>query len=131
MTAIVLFDGVCNLCSAAVRFIVERDPEARFKFASLQSDVGVRLLAEHSIARTDEPETMLLVEDGVVYDRSTAALRVARRLSGLWKLAWAFIVVPRPLRDAAYRFVAKRRYRWFGKQESCMVPTPELRERFL
>jgi predicted DCC family thiol-disulfide oxidoreductase YuxK len=131
---VVLFDGVCNLCSASVRFIVEHDREAYFKFASLQSDVGARLLAEHGLPPPEagrDPTSVVLLENGRAYERSTAALRIARHLRGVWKLAWGFIVVPRFVRDAAYDFIAKHRYRWFGKQDTCMVPTPELRARFL
>jgi predicted DCC family thiol-disulfide oxidoreductase YuxK len=132
VTAVVLFDGVCNLCSASVRFIVERDPGAYFKLASIQSDAGQRLFREHGlVVPLGDPTSIVLIEDGRVYERSTAALRIARRLRGIWKLAWAFIVVPRPLRDAMYDVVAKHRYRWFGKTDACMVPSPELRARFL
>jgi predicted DCC family thiol-disulfide oxidoreductase YuxK len=132
VTTVILFDGVCNLCSASVRFIVERDRGAYFKLAALQSDAGRRLLEEHGVSLPPgDPASILLVEDGEVYDRSSAALRIARHLDGVWKLGWAFIVVPRFLRDAVYGFIAKRRYRWFGKKDACMVPTPELRARFL
>jgi predicted DCC family thiol-disulfide oxidoreductase YuxK len=132
MTAVVLFDGVCNLCSASVRFIVERDRDAYFKLAALQSDAGKKLLEGHGVAQSDgDPTSIVLIEDGKVFDRSTAALHIARHLGGVWKLGWAFIVVPRFVRDAVYDFIAKRRYKWFGKQDTCMVPTPELRARFL
>jgi predicted DCC family thiol-disulfide oxidoreductase YuxK len=127
VSAVVFFDGVCNLCSASVRFIVEHDREGYFKLAALQSEAGKRLVGE----QTGDPGSIVLVEDDKIYQRSTAALRIARRLDGIWKLAWVFIVVPRFIRDAVYDFVAKRRYRWFGKKDACMVPTPELRERFL
>jgi len=130
--AIILFDGVCNLCSASVRFIVERDRDAVFKFASIQSDVGKRLMEEHGVAVPEgDPTSIVLIENGRVFDRSTAALHITRRLRGIWKLGWAFVVVPRFVRDAVYDVVAKHRYRWFGKKDACMVPTPELRTRFL
>ena len=131
-TAVILFDGVCNLCSASVRFVVERDRSAYFKLAALQSEPGKRLLEEHGVKPgTGDPASIIVVEDGKVYQRSTAALHIARRLDGVWKLGWAFIIVPRFVRDAVYDFIAKRRYRWFGKQDACMVPTPELRARFV
>ncbi|MBZ0117075.1 MAG: thiol-disulfide oxidoreductase DCC family protein [Sandaracinaceae bacterium] len=130
--AIVLFDGVCNLCNGAVQFILDRDPKEYFRFASLQSERGVSLLREHGIAVPEgDPESFVLVENGRAYERSTAALRIARHLRGIYKLLWVFSIVPRPLRDLVYRFIARHRYRWFGKSEVCRVPTPELRARFL
>ena len=129
---IVLFDGVCNLCSAAVRFLIARDPSGRLRFASLQSEAGARVLAAHGrAAPVGEPGSVLLVEGGRVYERSTAALRTAAHLSGPWPLAVALLAVPRPLRDAVYGVIARRRYRWFGRTDACWVPTPALRARFL
>ena len=121
-----LFDGVCNLCNGAVRFILARDPAARFQFASLQSEAARRLLGENA-----PEETIVLREGGKIYSQSTAALRIARELRVPWPLLYAFIVVPRPLRDAIYDWVARHRYQWFGKREVCMVPMPEVRGRFL
>jgi predicted DCC family thiol-disulfide oxidoreductase YuxK len=129
--AVVLFDGVCNLCNGAVNFIIDRDPSARFRFAALQSSQAAALLAPLGRVPEVEPTSFILVEDGHVYERSTAALRVARRLPGAWKLFYAFVVVPRPVRDVVYRFIARNRYRWFGKADACRMPTPELRARFL
>jgi predicted DCC family thiol-disulfide oxidoreductase YuxK len=128
--AIILFDGVCNLCNGAVRFIIERDPRARFAFAPLQSAAARAVLEKHG-APTPLPDSMVLIEGGRVYVRSAAVLRIARGLRFPWRLACALAAVPRPLRDWAYRLIARSRYRWFGKSESCMVPTPELRARFL
>lgn len=125
-----LFDGVCNLCSGSVQFILKRDRQGRFRFASLQSEVGRRLMTEHGLD-PDALSSVVLIEDGRAYQESTAALRIARHLPGAWKLLRAFLVIPRPLRDAAYRLIARNRYRWFGKTESCWLPTPELRARFL
>lgn len=127
---VILFDGVCNLCNGLVQFVIDRDPYARFVFAPLQGDEARRLLAARRHAGGDLG-TVLLVEDGRVYDRSTACLRIARHLSGAWPLAYAFILVPRPLRDLVYGWVARNRYAWFGREESCRIPTPELRARFL
>ncbi|MCE9667303.1 thiol-disulfide oxidoreductase DCC family protein [Myxococcus stipitatus] len=129
--AVVLFDGVCNLCNGAVNFIIDRDPASSFRFAALQSDQAAALLAPLGRVPEVEPQSFILVEGGKVYERSTAALRIARRLRGGWKLFYAFMLVPRPLRDAVYRLVARNRYRMFGKAESCRMPTPELRARFL
>ena len=127
---LILFDGVCNLCAWAVRFIIERDPKGVFRFASLQSDLGKELLTKHGLA-TDSMDSFVLIEGGTAFTESTAALRVAQRLSGAWPLCSAALIFPRCLRDPAYRFIARNRYRWFGKQDSCMMPTPELRARFL
>jgi predicted DCC family thiol-disulfide oxidoreductase YuxK len=128
--SVILFDGVCNLCNAGVRFVIERDPAKRFRFAALQSDAAATILRQ--VQRGGElPDSVVLVENDRLYVRSTAALRVARRLRFPWSLAWGFIVVPRPLRDWVYDVVARKRYGWFGKRDACMVPTPELRERFL
>lgn len=127
---LILFDGVCNLCAWAVRFIIERDPAGVFRFAPLQSDLGQRLLTEHGLDPTSL-DSFVLIEDGTAHKESSAALRVARRLSGAWPLFYAAIILPRFLRDPLYRFIARNRYRWFGKQDSCLMPTPELRVRFL
>ena len=127
---IVLFDGVCNLCNGSVQFLLKRDPEGRFRFAALQSDAGRRLMAEHGLA-ADTLSSVLLIEGGRVWHESSAALRIARHLPGAWKLLRVFAIVPRPLRDAAYRWIARNRYRWFGKRDECMVPRPGDRERFL
>lgn len=127
---IVLFDGVCNLCSGSVQFILKRDPEARFRFASLQSDFGQKIQAEHGLDPR-ELGSVLLLEDGRLYRESDAALRIVRSLSGAWKLLSVFRIVPRPIRDGVYRLIARNRYRWFGKSETCWLPTPVLRGRFL
>jgi predicted DCC family thiol-disulfide oxidoreductase YuxK len=127
---IVLFDGVCNLCNGAVRFIVARDPDARYRFAALDSDAARAVLRQIGV-RTTLPDSIVLVDNTGVSSRSTAALRIARRLTFPWPLLYVFMLVPRPLRDAVYDFVARNRYRWFGRQELCLVPTPDLRGRFL
>ena len=128
---VVLFDGVCNLCNASVQWIIARDPAAFFHFAPLQSDAARRLLAEVGrAAPVGDPETILLVEHGRVFERSTAALRIARRLRGPARWLAAFLIVPAPIRDACYRFIARHRYRWFGRREECRLPTPELSSRF-
>ncbi len=134
--AIVLFDGVCNLCNGAVQFILDRDRAARFRFASLQSERGRAILREHGVPLPEgDPDTILLVEEGPggarVSSHSTAALRIARHLSFPWFLGYASIVAPRVVRDVVYRFIAKNRYRWFGKTNECRIPTPELRARML
>jgi predicted DCC family thiol-disulfide oxidoreductase YuxK len=130
MSAVILFDGVCNFCDGAVNFIIARDGEGYFKFAPLQSEIGEKLLAENGIDKTNT-DSVVLIEDGKVYTYSTAALRVARKLSGAWSWAYAFIVVPKFIRDFFYKLFAKYRYKMFGKKDECMLPTPEIRSRFL
>ena len=125
-----LFDGVCNLCNASVRFIIDRDPRARFHFAALGSEAARSLLAAAG-ASGPLPDSIALVENGKVYTRSLAALRIARRLRFPWPVLWALVAVPRPVRDALYDWIARNRYRWFGRREECLLPTPELRARFL
>jgi len=126
----VLFDGVCNLCSASVQFIIARDPAGRFRFATLQSETAKRLLRDAGLSEP-HPDSLVLIEGDRIDTHSTAALRIARGLRAPWPLAYALVVVPRPIRDRIYDFVARRRYGWFGKRAACMVPTPELRSRFL
>jgi predicted DCC family thiol-disulfide oxidoreductase YuxK len=127
---VVLFDGVCNLCNGFVRFIIERDPHGRFQFAPLQSNAATSLLSGHP-DHTALPDSVVLVDEGGLYVKSTAALRVARGLRFPWPVFWVFVVVPRPVRDWVYDFVARHRYRWFGRRDVCMVPTPEVLGRFL
>jgi predicted DCC family thiol-disulfide oxidoreductase YuxK len=130
--AIVLFDGVCNLCNGAVNFLIDRDPGHHLRFAALQSPAGAALLARHGLpAVAEEPETILLIEGDRVHARSTAALRIARYLRFPFWLLAGLQIVPRPLRDLVYRFIARRRYRWFGRSAACRMPTPDLRARFL
>ena len=131
---IIFFDGVCNLCNGFVQFVIRHDPEGRFRFAALQSDAARHLLAAHGLPPTAlaaEPDSVLLLSGGRLYSHSTAVLRIARGLGGGWQLAGVGGLLPRAWRDALYRFVARHRYRWFGRQESCMLPTPALKERFL
>jgi predicted DCC family thiol-disulfide oxidoreductase YuxK len=128
-TAIILFDGVCNFCCSSVQFIIARDPAQRFTFASQQSDRGKQLLADAKLPPS--MDTFVLIENGIVYTRSTAALKVATRLTPPWPLFTVFRIVPTFIRDAAYRVIAQNRYRWFGKKETCWIPTPEIRARFL
>lgn len=127
---VIFFDGICNLCNAAVQFILKHDKAAVFKLAALQSPAANRLLADHPIDAAAS-NSILLLEDGKLYTRSTAALRIAKRLDGAWRLLYIFIIVPAFVRDAIYNLVARNRYRIWGKQDSCMIPAPELQQRFL
>lgn len=132
MSAIVLFDGVCNFCNASVQFIIDRDPTQRFRFAPLQSDVAKDLLRAHGVTPpVGDPDTIILVDGDRIHMRSGAALRIARQLAGAWKLLAIFLVVPWFLRDLGYLIIAKNRYRFFGKSDTCRIPTPEFRARFL
>jgi predicted DCC family thiol-disulfide oxidoreductase YuxK len=128
--SIVLFDGHCTFCHGSVVFIIRRDHARRYKFASLQSDYGRDVLHRAGVT-LENFDTMLLLEDGQVYDRSTAALRIARHLDGLWPVCYIFIIIPRPIRDLIYNWIARNRYDWFGRIEQCLLPTPEIRSRFL
>jgi len=130
MSAIILFDGVCNFCNSSVNFIIERDRAGYFKFAPLQSEIGEKLLRENGIDRI-ETDSVVLIENGTVDTHSTAALKVARRLEGAWKWFYYLIFVPRFLRDAFYKLFARYRYKLFGKKDECMLPSPDVRARFL
>lgn len=127
---VLLFDGVCNLCNATVQFVVDRERDPCLRFAPLQSVEATTLLSDRG--ETDNNlNTVIFVEGDRCYRRSTAALRIARYLRWPWPLLYVFILIPPFIRDAAYSCIANRRYRWFGKSESCRIPTPELRARFL
>ncbi|MBC7890313.1 MAG: thiol-disulfide oxidoreductase DCC family protein [Ferruginibacter sp.] len=126
----ILFDGVCNFCNSAVNFIIQRDKKALIKFAALQSGAGQKLLKQFNLPTTVF-NSFIFIEEGMIYSQSAAALRLCRYLTALWPLLYGFIIVPKFIRDSIYRWIAKNRYKWFGKREQCMVPTPELRNRFL
>ena len=129
MDQIILFDGECNFCDSSVQFIIKRDPRGHFKFASLQSALGTEI--REKFATPEDMDSLILVEDNQIYYKSTAALRIAKELNGLWKYCYIFRFVPRPVRDAIYDVVAKNRLKWFGTKESCMLPSPEVRSRFI
>lgn len=129
MDRIILFDGECNLCDKSVQFIIKRDPNGHFKFASLQSDIGKVLLNKYNAP--SDLDSFVLIEDNHCYFKSSAALQVCKNLKGAWKLLYFLIVVPKPLRDIFYGMIAKNRYKWFGTKQSCRLPSPEERKRFL
>lgn len=129
--SIVLFDGVCNFCNGSVNFIIAHDSAGRFKFTPLQSEIGQKLLREHGLDKLENFDSVVLIEDGKAFTHSTAALRIARRLDGFWRFFGIFMFVPSVARDFFYKLFAANRYRLFGKTEACMMPTPELRARFL
>ena len=127
---ILLFDGVCNLCNGVVQFIIKRDKEGKFKFAALQSEAGQGILKKFGLP-LDDFESFVFVHGDKYYQKSTAALHVARELGGIWKLFYFFIILPKSFRDFLYSLIANSRYKIFGRQDSCMIPTPELKGRFL
>jgi predicted DCC family thiol-disulfide oxidoreductase YuxK len=128
--AIVLFDGECKFCNGSVNFIIERDKNAYFKFAPNQSDLAQDLFKKYKVDKANI-DSLVLIENEKVYLYSTAALRIARKLNGLWSMFYGFILVPSLIRNAAYKLFAKYRIYLFGKQDACMMPTAEIRERFL
>ncbi|MBK9153635.1 MAG: thiol-disulfide oxidoreductase DCC family protein [Chloracidobacterium sp.] len=130
MGATVLFDGVCNFCNNSVNFIIERDKAGYFKFAPLQSEIGEELIEKYGIDPADT-DSVVLIDEGKAFTHSTAALKIARKLDGPWSLSHGLIIVPRFIRDGAYKLFAKYRYRLFGRRDACMMPTPEIRARFL
>jgi len=129
-SVVVLFDGVCNLCNGAVQFIIKRDPEGRLKFSSLQSTYAQNRLATLQFTQP-ELSSILVVRDNKVLMKGDAILEIARHLAWPWRSLKVFKIIPRPIRDYIYTFIAAHRYRWFGKQDQCMIPSPELKARFL
>ncbi len=127
---IILFDGLCNLCNGSVQFIINRDSKKYFRFASLQSAFGKNQLYTFGLS-SNEFYSIILIKDGTYLEKSNAALEIAKNLQGLWPVFYIFKIVPRFLRDWMYDIIAKNRYSWFGKKDSCMIPTPELKSRFL
>jgi len=127
---IILFDGVCNLCNGSVVFIIKRDKKDVFRFAALQSEIGQELISKLKID-TSKTDSIILVTNDSYASKSTAALKIARELSGGYPLLYAFMIIPVFIRNFVYDIIAKNRYRWFGKKESCMIPTPELKAKFL
>jgi predicted DCC family thiol-disulfide oxidoreductase YuxK len=127
---IILFDGVCNLCSSSVQFVIRHDPQHHFRFASLQSNFGQQILEQFNLS-TSDLSSFILLENGKIYTRSTGALKVAKQLNKGWSLLYAFIIVPAFIRDAVYQFIAKNRYKWFGKKTACWVPSKELQALFI
>lgn len=127
---VILFDGVCNLCNSSVQFIIRNDPDKKFAFASLQSSVAKDLLTELSSGPTDL-YSILLLKNGKVFDRSDAILEISKDLSRPWSAIYVFRFLPKAIRDALYKLIANNRYKLFGRQDSCLMPTPELRARFI
>jgi len=128
---IILFDGVCNLCNGAVQFVIKRDGKDMFRFAALQSEVGQRLVSERQIDTT-KVDSIILIEPGIAYyTKSTAALKIGSSFGGVWESVGVLNLIPSKLRDIVYDFIAKNRYKWYGKKDACMIPTSELKAKFL
>lgn len=127
---IILFDGVCNFCNSAVNFVLKRNAKANILFAPMQAGAGQKLLEQYQLP-PDDMSSFIFIENGTVYKQSAGALKVCRHLRGLWPLCYGLIIVPAFIRDGIYNWIAKNRYKWFGQKDSCMIPTPELKTRFL
>lgn len=127
---IVLFDGVCNLCNGAVNFMIKHDKDDRFRFAALQEEAGKKITSEFDVD-TSKVDSIILIDNGKAYVKSTAALYIALYLNGLWPLLHGALIFPPFIRDFVYDIIARYRYKWFGMKDSCMIPTPELRNKFL
>lgn len=128
--SIILFDGVCNVCNGFVNFLIPRDKKDKFQYGSLQS-LKVKEMLQQYHYNPDDLSTVILIEKDKLYSQSTAVLKILRQMSGAWPLMYAFIIVPKAIRDFAYQQIARNRYKLFGKKDSCMVPTPELRAKFV
>tara|TARA_R110002072_G_scaffold118631_1_gene250829 strand:+ start:254776 stop:255183 length:408 start_codon:yes stop_codon:yes gene_type:complete len=127
---IILFDGVCNLCNSTVVRVIKNDKSDLFRFTTLQGAVGQVIVTEHGID-TAKTDSIILIDNKKAFTKSTAALRIAKDLSGAYPLLYGFIIIPKPIRDWVYDYIAKNRYKWYGKKDSCMIPTPELKKKFL
>ena len=127
---IVIFDGVCNFCNGSINFIINRDPEAKFAFTPMQSETAEVLVKEYGVFNVGE-DTLIFIKNGECFMWSSAALEIAKDLSGPWSLFYAFIIIPVPLRDFFYKVFARYRYKLFGKRTECMIPSEEVRSRFI
>ncbi len=128
--AIILFDGVCNLCNSSVQFILKHDNKNQFLFGSLQSDAAQKLLLQFN-RENDKMMSLVLLEDDEFYDKSTAALRIGKKLRAPWNFLYFFIIIPKAIRDSVYNFIANNRYKWFGKRDSCITYNGEYKNRFI
>ncbi|SNZ00033.1 thiol-disulfide oxidoreductase DCC family protein [Flagellimonas pacifica] len=128
---IILFDGVCNLCNGAVQFVIKRDKQDMFRYAALQSEIGKQLITERAID-TSKVDSIIFIEPGVAYfTKSDAALQIGKGFGGFWNVLAIFSWIPKSFRDTIYDLIARNRYKWFGRKDACMIPTPELQAKFL
>ncbi len=128
--SIILFDGVCNFCNSSVNKIIRHDKKNRFKFAALQSETGKNLLEKYSIDST-KIDSIILIENNYAFTKSTAILKISKHLNGIYPLAYGFIIIPTFIRNFVYDIIARNRYKWWGKKDSCMIPTEEVKEKFI
>ena len=128
---LILFDGVCNFCNSTVLKVIKNDKNNLFVFASLQSETGKKILEHYSIDTTKIDSIVLVTSKEKFYIKSSAALKIGKHFSGLWKLFQIFWIIPTPLRNVVYNYIAKNRYKWFGKKDNCMIPTPEIKAKFI
>lgn len=128
--SIILFDGVCNFCNSSVNKIIRHDKKNRFKFAPLQSEIGKKLLAKHSIDSA-KIDSIILIENNDAFIKSTAILKISKHLGALYPLAYGFFIIPEFIRNIIYDFIARNRYKWWGKKDSCMIPTMEVKNKFI
>jgi len=128
--SIIFFDGVCNLCNSSIDFVIRRDKKNKFLVGALQDEVSKKVLANYRV-REDYLDSIILLEDGVIFYKSTAALKIAKHLSGLWPALYPLIIVPKALRDVVYDWIGSNRYKWFGKKNTCRLPTHEEKAKFL
>ena len=128
--SIILFDGVCNFCNSSVNFVIRRDSKNRFQFAALQSNTGKALLKQYHLPE-NQLDSFVLIEDNEAHTQSTGALKVCKHLSGAWPIFYVFILIPAFIRNGIYHFIAKNRYKWFGKKDACMIPTSAVKSKFL
>lgn len=129
MNIVILFDGICNLCNQSVQFILKRDVTEKIQFASLQGQFGSKMVAKQR--HPNQLNSLILLEGTRQYEKSTAVLRICRYLNWPWKFFMIFLIVPRPIRDAVYTYIANHRYKWFGHQEQCLLPSPKYKHRFI
>ncbi len=127
---IILFDGVCNFCNSAVNFTIKKNAKANIFFAPMQSEAGQKILKQYDLP-ADDMQSFVFIDKEKAYKQSTAALKVCRYLRGLWPLCYGLIIVPPFIRDGIYNWIAKNRYKWFGLRQECMIPSPEVKQRFL
>ena len=127
---LILFDGICNLCNSSVQFVLKKDKNKQFKFASIQSDAAKEILLQFSKNNSDL-DSIILIYNGRRYEKSSAILRIGKLLGGFYSLGMVFWLIPKPIRDWVYDYIAKNRYKWYGKKDQCMIPTPEIKNQFL
>jgi predicted DCC family thiol-disulfide oxidoreductase YuxK len=129
-TSIILFDGVCNFCNSSINFVIRHDKKNHFRFATLQSETGKELLKKHHVDPSTT-DSIVLIENESAYVKSTAALRITKHLNGAYPLAYTLLIIPAFIRNIVYDFIARNRYKWFGKKEVCMVPSEEVKSKFI